>query len=125
MPPLHSDLPSSSSLTAVPASLAGSGPLPDYFSKDDTAMVLYKPPPSTGPKLSRSQSFSTAAPLSLVLPRSAHIAELCQFSDRIAELLFQPMHDKKTRRRRQQLPLERTIVTRSQHAAILALPSNV
>lgn len=122
---LVKDPPLSSPLITLPDFSTTSDPFPDYFSKDDTAMVLYKPPALTGPKIARSQSFSTDASLSLVLPRSAQIAELRNFSARIAELLFHPVQDKKSRRRRQLLPLKRTMVTRSQHAALLALPSNV
>lgn len=60
-----------------------------------------------------------------MITRSAQMADFRAFSHRQAELFFQPVPDTKAPRRRQHLPLKMTIVTRSQHAVLLALPSNV
>lgn len=79
------DSPLPSPLFPLPASSTMSTPLPDYFSKDDTTIVLYKPPSLPGPKLARSHPFSSIASLSLVLPRSAQLAEFCAFSTRMTK----------------------------------------
>lgn len=99
--------------------------LPDHLSKDDNALVLHNPSSSPIPKLPRSLSFSIPVSSQDVNSRFAQMTDFQAFFHCMSELFFQPVLDVKGRRRRQHLPLERTMVTRSQHAALLALPSNV
>lgn len=93
--------------------------------KDDSSLVLYRSNKPDDTPLPRTQS---ATQLAVVpLDRIEQTAQFQAFSLHLTTLLNKARavaEDAKRARKRRQLPLERTMITRSQHAATLSLPSN-
>lgn len=96
----------------------------ELLSKDDLALVLYNPLQRTQKKIIWSQSLSRISPPFVEQNHTDQIAAFHSFSQQIVPLIFYLVPVTNSRKLQMQLPLERIMVTKSQHAALLALPSN-